>query len=166
MSAELLRIEDLHVSFSTRGGLVQAVRGVSLDVMAGATLGVVGESGSGKSVTAYAVTRLLDRAGRVTGGQILFRGRDITRASAGEMQGLRGDYIAMVFQNPRAALNPIRSIGRQLMDALAVGGEVVPEMLEVRAFAAGYELQWNVAEEVEVPHVLHEPDTLPVTDAW
>jgi len=123
MSAELLRIEDLHVSFSTRGGLVQAVRGVSLDVMAGATLGVVGESGSGKSVTAYAVTRLLDRAGRVTGGQILFRGRDITRASAGEMQGLRGDYIAMVFQNPRAALNPIRSIGRQLMDALAVGGD-------------------------------------------
>jgi len=123
MSGELLRIEDLRVAFATRGGLVQAVRGVSLDVMAGATLGVVGESGSGKSVTAYAVMRLLDRAGRVTGGRIMFRGCDITQASASEMQGLRGGDIAMVFQNPRAALNPIRSIGRQVMDALAVGGD-------------------------------------------
>jgi len=122
MTAALLRIEDLHVAFSTRAGQVKAVRGVSLEIEPGATLGIVGESGSGKSVTAYAVTRLLDRAGRITGGRILFRGRDITHATGGDMQALRGGAISMVFQNPRAALNPIRSIGRQVMDALGAEG--------------------------------------------
>ncbi|PZW50473.1 peptide/nickel transport system ATP-binding protein [Humitalea rosea] len=121
MSTPLLRIEDLHVGFSTRAGEVKAVRGVSLEIEPGATLGIVGESGSGKSVTAYAVTRLLDRAGRITGGRIFFRGRDITHATGGDMQALRGGAISMVFQNPRAALNPIRSIGRQVMDALGAG---------------------------------------------
>ncbi len=118
MTAKLLQVEDLHVAFATRRGVVQAVRGVSLDLDPGATLGVVGESGSGKSVTAYAVTRLLDRAGRVTGGRILFRGQDLTRAGEGDMRSLRGGAISMIFQNPRAALNPIRGVGQQLMDAL------------------------------------------------
>ncbi|MEO3474441.1 ABC transporter ATP-binding protein [Roseomonas sp. CAU 1739] len=118
MIPPLLHVEDLHVDFSTRRGVVKAVRGVSLDLLPGATLGVVGESGSGKSVTAYAVTRLLDRAGRIARGRILFRGQDLTRASEGDMRALRGGAISMVFQNPRAALNPIRSVGKQLMDAL------------------------------------------------
>ena len=118
MIPPLLQVEDLHVEFSTRRGAVRAVRGVSLDLLPGATLGVVGESGSGKSVTAYAVTRLLDRAGRIAKGRILFRGQDLTRAGEGDMRALRGGAISMVFQNPRAALNPIRSVGKQLMDAL------------------------------------------------
>lgn len=133
MTAPLLQVEDLHVTFSTRRGLVQAVRGVSLDLVPGATLGVVGESGSGKSVTAYAVTRLLDRAGRVSAGRILFRGQDITRASEGHMQALRGAAISMVFQNPRAALNPIRSVGDQLMDALAAHEKLSGKDRRVRA---------------------------------
>jgi peptide/nickel transport system ATP-binding protein len=118
MTPSLLQVENLHVEFSTRRGTVKAVRGVSLDLLPGATLGVVGESGSGKSVTAYAVTRLLDRAGRIASGRILFRGQDLTRASESDMRALRGGAISMVFQNPRAALNPIRSVGKQLMDAL------------------------------------------------
>ncbi len=133
MTAKLLQVEDLHVAFSTRRGMVQAVRGVSLDLDPGATLGVVGESGSGKSVTAYAVTRLLDRAGRVTGGRILFRGQDLTRAGEGEMRALRGGAISMIFQNPRAALNPIRSVGRQLMDALGAHRDLTRKERHERA---------------------------------
>jgi peptide/nickel transport system ATP-binding protein len=114
----ILQIDDLRVSFSTRRGVVEALRGVSLTLEKGATLGLVGESGSGKSVTAYAATRLLDRAGRVTAGQILFRGRDITRANARELREIRGASMSMIFQNPRAALNPIRSVGDQICDVL------------------------------------------------
>ncbi|MGY2049647.1 nickel ABC transporter ATP-binding protein NikE [Methylobacterium sp. JK268] len=118
MTVPLLRIEDLRVTFATRAGPVDALHGVSLDVRAGETLGIVGESGSGKSVTAFAATRLLDRAGRITGGRILFRGQDVARLSGKEMRLLHGAAIAMVFQNPRAALNPIRTVGIQIADAL------------------------------------------------
>ena len=135
MTPALLQVENLHVEFSTRRGAVKAVRGVSLDLLPGATLGVVGESGSGKSVTAYAVTRLLDRAGRIASGRIMFRGQDLTRASESDMRALRGGAISMVFQNPRAALNPIRSVGKQLMDAL--GAHVNLSAREKRERALG-----------------------------
>jgi peptide/nickel transport system ATP-binding protein len=118
MSEPLLRVEDLHVAFSTRSGLVQAVRGITLQLAAGETLGLVGESGSGKSVTGFAVTRLLDKAGRIARGRILFRGQDITEASSGDLQNLHGAAMAMIFQNPRAALNPIRAVGAQIADAI------------------------------------------------
>lgn len=114
----ILQVEDLHVSFSTRRGVVAAVRGVDFRLYPGQTLGIVGESGSGKSVTAYAVTHLLDAAGKITGGHILFAGQDITRAGERDLRGLRGAAISMVFQNPRAALHPIRTIGTQISDAL------------------------------------------------
>lgn len=117
-AAQLLAVEDLHVDFSTRNGIVNAVRGVSINVGEGETLGVVGESGSGKSVTAFAVTRLLDAAGRVSAGRIIFRGQDITRASSKQLRSLHGAAISMIFQNPRAALNPIRTVGLQLADAI------------------------------------------------
>jgi peptide/nickel transport system ATP-binding protein len=118
MTEALLRVEDLQVAFTTRAGEVQAVRGVSFELAKGETLGIVGESGSGKSVTAYAVTHLLDRAGRITGGRITFRGRDITRAGRHELSELRGSAMSMIFQNPRAALNPIRRVGEQIGDVL------------------------------------------------
>lgn len=114
----LLALDNLHVTFSTRRGLVEAVRGVTLSLGEGEMLGLVGESGSGKSVTGFAVTRLLDAAGRITAGQIRFRGQDITRISAGDFRHLHGAAMAMIFQNPRAALNPIRAVGDQIADAI------------------------------------------------
>jgi peptide/nickel transport system ATP-binding protein len=118
MTPPLLRIDDLHVTFSTRRGLVEAVRGVTLSLAEGEVLGLVGESGSGKSVTGFATTGLLDAAGRITAGRILFRGRDVTRISGGDLRNLHGAAMAMIFQNPRAALNPIRAIGQQIADAI------------------------------------------------
>jgi peptide/nickel transport system ATP-binding protein len=118
MTTPLLRIEDLHVSFSTRRGLVEAVRGVSLSLRPGETLGLVGESGSGQSVAGFAVMRLLDKAGRITAGRVLFKNTDITEASGEDIRNLHGAAMAMIFQNPRAALNPIRAVGQQIADAM------------------------------------------------
>ncbi|MGL4441687.1 MAG: ABC transporter ATP-binding protein, partial [Bosea sp. (in: a-proteobacteria)] len=131
--APLLAVDDLHVDFSTRNGIVNAVRGVSLNIAEGETLGVVGESGSGKSVTAFAVTRLLDAAGRISAGRISFRGQDITRASSKQLRSLHGAAISMIFQNPRAALNPIRTVGLQLADAINAHEQVSGSEGRVRA---------------------------------
>ena len=122
MQPPLLSIEDLRVTFATRRGPVEALRGVSLSVAPGESLGLVGESGSGKSVTAFAAARLLDRAGRITSGSVRFRGQDVTRLAAADLRAAHGQAIGMIFQNPRAALNPIRPIGRQLADVLMAGG--------------------------------------------
>ena len=118
MTQPLLDIDNLHVTFSTRRGPVEAVRGVSLSLAAGETLGIVGESGSGKSVTGFAVTRLLDNSGRITAGRISFRDRDITKMSSAGLREMHGSAMAMIFQNPRGALNPIRAIGQQIADAI------------------------------------------------
>jgi peptide/nickel transport system ATP-binding protein len=118
MSAPLLQVEDLRVSFSTRHGAVEALHEIGFTLEAGQTLGIVGESGSGKSVTSLAIMRLLDRAGRITGGQVVFNGQDITRAGSRDLRRLRGAAMSMIFQNPRAALNPIRSVGQQIADVL------------------------------------------------
>ena len=127
MSAErLLDIEDLRVSFSTRRGMVEAVRGVSLSLDVGQTLGIVGESGSGKSVTAFAVTHLLEAAGRIVGGKIRYRSQDITHATWKTLRSTHGAAISMIFQNPRAALNPIRTVGLQIADALKVHSNLTP----------------------------------------
>ena len=114
----LLEVEDLHVEFRTRHGTVPALRGVGFSLDAGQTLGIVGESWSGKSVTSLAVMRLLDRAGRITAGRVLFGGRDITQAGQSDLRQLRGAAMSMIFQNPRAALNPIRPVGQQVADVL------------------------------------------------
>ncbi|MET0633247.1 MAG: ABC transporter ATP-binding protein [Xanthobacteraceae bacterium] len=114
----LLDVRDLTVEFSTRRGIVRAVEHVDISIGKGETVGIVGESGSGKSVTSYAVMRILDRAGRIAEGAVSFSGVDIRRASEDEMRDLRGREISMIFQNPRAALNPIRKVGRQIEDVL------------------------------------------------
>jgi peptide/nickel transport system ATP-binding protein len=114
----LLDVRDLTVEFATRRGIVRAVQDVDLTVARGETVGIVGESGSGKSVTSYAVMRILDRAGRIAEGAISFSGIDVRHASESEVRDLRGREISMVFQNPRAALNPIRKVGQQIEDVL------------------------------------------------
>ncbi len=114
----LLDVRDLTVEFSTRRGIVRAVEHVNISVAKGETVAIVGESGSGKSVTSFAVMRILDRAGRIAEGAISFTGLDIRDASETEMRNLRGREMSMVFQNPRAALNPIRKVGVQIEDVL------------------------------------------------
>jgi peptide/nickel transport system ATP-binding protein len=114
----LLDVKDLTVEFTTRHGIVKAVQHVDIFVGKGETLGIVGESGSGKSVTSYAVMRILDRAGRIAEGSVTFSGIDVKAAGEEEMRDLRGREISMVFQNPRAALNPIRKVGDQIEDVL------------------------------------------------
>jgi len=114
----LLDVNDLTVEFATRRGIVKAVQHVNISVAKGETLGIVGESGSGKSVTSYAVMRILDRAGRIADGSVVFSGIDVKTASEDTMRDLRGREISMIFQNPRAALNPIRKVGDQIEDVL------------------------------------------------
>ena len=114
----LLSVKGLTLEFATSSGTVHALSDVSLAVRAGEILGVVGESGSGKSVTAYAAMRLLDAAARIRHGAILFEERDVLGLSEVEMRRLRGGAMAMVFQSPRTALNPIMRVGAQLADAL------------------------------------------------
>ncbi|WP_246700296.1 ABC transporter ATP-binding protein, partial [Rhodopseudomonas sp. WA056] len=114
----LLEVRDLTVEFATRRGIVKAVQHVDISVGKGETLAIVGESGSGKSVTSYAVMRILDRAGRIAEGSVMFGGMDIKAATEKEMRDLRGREISMIFQNPRAALNPIRKVGDQIEDVL------------------------------------------------
>ncbi|MBN8990021.1 MAG: ABC transporter ATP-binding protein [Rhizobiales bacterium] len=114
----LLDVNDLTVEFATRRGIVKAVQHVNISVAKGETLGIVGESGSGKSVTSYAVMRILDRAGRIAEGSVMFSGIDVKAATENQMRDLRGREISMIFQNPRAALNPIRKVGDQIEDVL------------------------------------------------
>jgi peptide/nickel transport system ATP-binding protein len=114
----LLDVSDLTVEFATRRGIVKAVQHVNISVAKGETLGIVGESGSGKSVTSYAVMRILDRAGKIAEGSVMFGGMDVKTATEDQMRDLRGREISMIFQNPRAALNPIRKVGDQIEDVL------------------------------------------------
>jgi peptide/nickel transport system ATP-binding protein len=114
----LLDVSDLTVEFATRRGIVKAVQHVNIQVAKGETLGIVGESGSGKSVTSYAVMRILDRAGKIAEGSVMFSGIDVKGATENQMRDLRGREISMIFQNPRAALNPIRKVGDQIEDVL------------------------------------------------
>jgi len=114
----LIDIEDLRVSFFTPGGEVQAVRGVSWFLEEGEALGIVGESGSGKSVSVYAVMRLLQHPGKVVGGRILFNGIDMLGLSESEMRSIRGNDIAMIFQDPMTSLNPVYTVGDQIREPL------------------------------------------------
>src|SRR6201991_4210711 len=114
----LLDVRDLTVEFQTRRGIVKAVQHVDLTIAKGETVGIVGESGSGKSVTSYAVMRILDRAGRIADGSVMFTNIDLRSADENARRNLRGREMSMIFQNPRAALNPIRKVGKQIEDVL------------------------------------------------
>src|ERR1700682_303658 len=118
MPGPLLEVHDLKTQFSTPEGVVKAVDGVSFELNAGETLGIVGESGSGKSVTALSVMRLIPPPGRIVGGRVLYDGRDLTKLSESEMQGIRGESIAMIFQDPMTSLNPVFKVGWQVGEPL------------------------------------------------
>jgi len=118
----LLQVKDLEVSFKTQEGFVPAVRGVSFDVYPGETVAIVGESGSGKSTTAHAIIDLLPASGRVMGGEVLFDGRDLTKLSRGEIEGVRGELIGLVPQDPMQSLNPVWTVGFQVEEAIRANG--------------------------------------------
>ncbi len=115
----LLEVRDLAVKFATRGKTVHAVNGISFDLEAGQTLGIVGESGCGKSVSSLAMLGILPRpAGRVTGGSVRFDGTDLLGLSDAKLRDIRGNDLAMVFQDPMTSLNPVLTVGRQLTESL------------------------------------------------
>jgi oligopeptide transport system ATP-binding protein len=116
MPEPLLEVRDLKTVFPTRDGVVKAVDGVSFELHAGETLGIVGESGSGKSVTALSIMRLLQRPGKIVGGKVMFTGRDLTKVTEGEMREIRGQEIAMIFQDPMTSLNPVFRTGWQVAE--------------------------------------------------
>jgi peptide/nickel transport system ATP-binding protein len=116
--AHLLEVNDLKTNFRTRRGLVRAVDGVSFYLDRGELLGLVGESGCGKSITALSIMRLIAPPGKIAGGEILFDGKDLLKLSDAEMREMRGDDIAMIFQDPMTSLNPVYTVGEQIAEAL------------------------------------------------
>jgi peptide/nickel transport system ATP-binding protein len=121
MAAPLLDVQDLRTHFFNEDGVTRAVDGLSFAVAAQETVGIVGESGCGKTVTALSILQLLPpRLGRIVGGRILFEGTDLTKLSEGELRGVRGNRIGMIFQEPMTSLNPVLSIGHQIAEAVRI----------------------------------------------
>jgi oligopeptide transport system ATP-binding protein len=116
---KILEVKDLHISFHTFSGEVQAIRGVDFDLLKGETLAIVGESGSGKSVTTKAIMRLLPESNsEIKNGEILFEGKDLAKLSNKAMQKIRGKDISMIFQDPMTSLNPTMKIGKQIIEPI------------------------------------------------
>jgi peptide/nickel transport system ATP-binding protein len=122
--APLLEVEDLRVEFAAPEGTVRAVDGVSFEIRQGEILGLVGESGCGKSITALSLLRLIAPPGRISGGRIRYRGRDLLSLSEREIRKVRGKEIALIFQEPVAALNPVFTVGSQISEAIRVHNKV------------------------------------------
>src|SRR5207237_35811 len=119
VAQQLLEVNDLHTQFFTRDGVVHAVDGVSFELAAGETLGIVGESGCGKSVTALSLMRLIPQPpGRITQGSIVFDGQDVLKMDDDDVRSIRGNNIAMIFQDPMTSLNPVLTISRQISEPL------------------------------------------------
>ncbi|GMG72996.1 MULTISPECIES: ABC transporter ATP-binding protein [Priestia] len=132
---KMIQIKDLHVQFSTYGGQVQAVRGVSFDLHKGETLAIVGESGCGKSVTSQSIMRLIPTPpGRITSGSILFKGQDLTKLSEKKMRDIRGADISMIFQDPMTALNPTLRVGEQIAENIMQHENISKEKAKEKAF--------------------------------
>src|SRR4029079_19488434 len=124
MAAILLEVEDLRTFFHTEEGVVKAVDDLSFRLEQGRTLGIVGESGSGKSVTSLAIMRLLASTARIETGRISFLGKDLVRLPERQMQSIRGRDISMIFQEPMTSLNPVFTVGAQIMEAIILHQKV------------------------------------------
>ena len=118
MSEPLLQVKDLHTSFFTDSGEVKAVNGVSFNLEKGKVLGIVGESGSGKSVTAYSILRILVDPGKVVGGEVLYKGENVLEYNKTQIRSFRGGKVSIIFQDPMTSLNPVYTIGNQLVEAI------------------------------------------------
>ena len=141
---EILKVEGLKTSFMTSSGEVQAVRGVSFGVRKGEIQGIVGESGSGKSVTSMTILRLLADTARIKEGAIRFEGKDLTKVSEKEMRAIRGQKIAMIFQDPMSSLNPLVPVGKQVAEIMKIHHpEMKPEQLKQRTL--------ELFEQVRIP---------------
>jgi oligopeptide/dipeptide ABC transporter ATP-binding protein len=124
MTNPLLNVDNLQTHFFTPEGVIRAADGISFELSAGETLGLVGESGSGKTVTALSILRLVPPPGRIVGGRIEFTGRDILQLTPSELRKIRGDRIAMVFQEPMSALNPVLTVGNQVLESVRLHQKV------------------------------------------
>ena len=129
----LLQVIDLHTSFKTDKGEVKAVNGVTYTLEAGKSLGIVGESGSGKSVSAYSIMQILDGNGHITQGKVLFKGEDITKYTPKQMEDFRGKHCSMIFQDPMTSLNPVYTVGNQIMEAITTHNSVSKEEARKKA---------------------------------
>ena len=157
MSRVILQVEELRTHFTTDGGVVRAVDGVSFEVRAGETLALVGESGSGKSVTALSILRLVpEPPGRIVGGRVIFEGRDLLAVPPAAMRRVRGREISMVFQEPMSSLNPVFTCGEQIVEVLVLHERMARREARARAVEL---LQWvgipdPVQRAAEYPHQL------------
>ncbi|CAK4068785.1 MULTISPECIES: ABC transporter ATP-binding protein [Vibrio] len=141
----VLTVEDLEVEFQTDDGKVKVLHGVSFDVQKGRTLGLVGESGCGKSVTSMSIMGLLPKPyGQVVGGRILYKGTDLLQLPTKRMYEMRGDAISIIFQDPMTALNPVHTIGKQIMEVLELHR---PELEKAQRYAYAIEM----LEKVKIP---------------
>ena len=177
MSECLLSVQDLHTSFFTDAGEVQAVNGVNFNLDRGEILGIVGESGSGKSVTAYSIMQILADTGRIVSGKILYKGEDLSTWDDKQMQNFRGKACSIIFQDPMTSLNPVFTIGNQMKEAVVlhtdkrgkVADERVVELLELvgineprkRVKQYPFELSGGMRQRVMIAMALAcEPDIL------
>ncbi len=149
----LLEVRDLKVQYETRAGTVKAVDGVSFWVDEAETLGIVGESGCGKSQTSLGIMRLIKSPGRVAGGQVIFDGRDVAQISEEEMQRVRGDQIAMIFQDPMTSLNPVLKISTQITESLIHHKGMTMQQARARAL--------ELLEAVKIPAATTRLDDYP-----
>lgn len=132
-SEYLLEVNNLHTSFFTDSGEVKAVNGVTFNLKPGEIMGIVGESGSGKSVTAYSIMQILADTGRITEGEVRFKGEDITKWDKKQMASFRGKRCSIIFQDPMTSLNPVYTIGNQLMEAIRLHTDKTKEQAKARA---------------------------------
>ncbi|MGV1047921.1 MAG: ABC transporter ATP-binding protein [Solirubrobacterales bacterium] len=151
--APLLSVRDLTVAFRGRGGETRPVRGISFDVHRGQRLGLVGESGSGKSLTAFSIMRLLKEPGRIAGGEVVLDGQNLLQLAPREMATVRGGRIAMIYQDPLSALNPVQTIGHQLDEAIRQHLALDKEAARRRSI--------ELLGEVGVPHPAQRADSYP-----
>jgi peptide/nickel transport system ATP-binding protein len=153
MAAPLLEVEDLRTHFFNEDGVTRAVDGLSLSLLPQETLGIVGESGCGKTVTALSILRLLPPHGRIVGGRILFAGTDLVSLSERQMRAVRGNRIAMIFQEPMTSLNPVLTVGHQIAESVRIHKGASAQAARVRAR--------EMLEMVKIADAAHRLDDYP-----